>query len=197
MTSLSWWLVRGWWRWAQCWWLNWGLKVPKFLKSLGHLCVFVFNEDFVVHCFANVLQFSQLYSAASCFRAGAVAINLPLVYLHSTCNNPFLSVLAKTSCRKVPGWGGTYWRENCCQAVGQLSCKPFFFFKDYFKPYCDCLSLLGSSLGIHCLCLWPFHLPVPGCYRWKTSKKDKQQHSVRRAFWSWLWFLVHRYCCHF
>lgn len=69
--------------------------------------------------------------------------------------------------------------SGCGTAAGFLFLKENFI---YFKPYCDCLSLLGTSLGIHCLCLWPFHLPVPGCYRWKTSKKDKQQHSVRRAF---------------
>lgn len=83
-----------------------------------------------MHHFGNVVfQFFQLYSAASCFSAGAVAINLSLVYLHSTCNNPFCLSLQGPAAERSLGEKDICAKGKLlCQAVGRLSCRLSFFF---------------------------------------------------------------------
>lgn len=83
-----------------------------------------------MHHFGNVVfQFFQLYSAASCFSAGAVAINLSLVYLHSTCNNPFCLSLQGPAAERSLGEKDICAKGKLlCQAVGWLSCRLSFFF---------------------------------------------------------------------
>lgn len=95
----------------------------------------VFNKDFVVHHFANVvLQFFQLYNADSCFKAAAVAINLSLVYLHSTCHNPFCLSLQGPAAERSLGEEDVCAKGKLlCQAVGQLSCRLSFFLKIFLN----------------------------------------------------------------